>query len=424
MAYEDIAVVYPTGYDSASTIMGIAENRQTFTLNGGISVSGTSLTVDGTAGGDDYDLTDLDLPCLLVFAGGEIWFIDDGDVTSATELSINFSQRAKLGTSVQIHADDEKVHAYFSGKQHEMLRDILINMEKFPIVQGEQPSTPTIVGEAYIDSNYDIYVSFDGIAFTKLVSGHHDNLDDVPTGAATTVHGDQYMHGENTTFTDWHDGLSGVHIEDGDDHTHLVDGTSGEAFERIANGTVALPTGEKIGQIYLLSGELYFIYDSGLAFEEFFGIPSGSILPFPPASGCPAGWSAYSALNNSAYARVKTGGLAGTGGSNTHTHTVSEIEAHVHTILEDTCTSSSDGDHSHYFWVGDTSGTIRVITQSTSLASSQTAAYTTTSHSHTGGTQAASSTSGLTSGVMSASFVTDSGSTEPEYKTMKWCKKD
>ena len=424
MPLTDIQVVYPTEYDSAATIMGIAENRQTFTLNGGLSVSSTSLVVDGTAGGDDYDLTDLDLPCLLVFAGGEIWYIEDGDVLSATTLTINFSQRAQMGTSPQIHADDEKVHSYFSGIQHEMLRDILINMEKFPVVQGEQPSTPTVVGEAYIDSNYDIYVSFDGASFTKLVSGHHDNLSDIPTGASTTVHGDQYMHGENTTFTDWHDTQAGVQIDSGDDHAHLVDGTDGEAVERIAYGS-ALPTGEKIGQIFLKDGELFFIYDSGLAFEEFFGIPSGSILPFPPASGCPSGWSAYSALNSDAYARVKTGGIATTGGANTHTHTVSEIEAHTHTILEDTCTSSTDGDHSHYFRVADSGagGGIQSVLSPWGFASGTTLSPS-VSHSHTGGTQAAETTNGVTADAMEASFVTDSDSTEPAYKTMKWCKKD
>jgi len=419
MPIEDIQVIYPKGYDSAATILGRPENRMTYTLNGGMSVSSTTLTVKATAGGDLYDLTDLELPCLLVFDGGEIWYIEDGDVDSATQLTISFSQRAQLGTSAQIHSDGEKVHAYFSGKQHEMLINILINMEKFPIVHGAQGSA-SVVGEAYITEDYDIYVSFDGASFTKLVSGKHTNLDDVP--ASGTPHGDQYLHAGGTVFSDWHDTQSGDHITGGDDHTHLVDASP---VKRIAYGS-SLPTGEKIGQIFLKNGDLYFIYDSSLEFDEFFGIPSGSILPFPPASGCPSGWSEYSALNASAYAVAGIGGTGGTGGSNTHTHTVSEIGAHTHTILEDTCTSTSAGAHNHTVYMTNGDGALRSVIQQYTFAYNahlETSPMTAT-HTHTSGTQESATTDGLVSGSMVSDFVTDSESTEPAYKTMHWCQKD
>lgn len=418
MPLTDIQVDFPSSYDSAASIMGKAANRQVFTLNGGVTVSGTTLVVDGTAGGNLYDLDDIELPCLLLFEGGEIWYIEDGDVASATTLSVNFSQRAQLGTDYQIHTDGSEVYTYFSGKQHEALVDILRALEKYNIVQGLQPSTPTLVGEAYVDTNHDIYVSFNGSSFTKLTSTDHTNLDDLPStdDAAGKVHGEQYLNSD-TGLSTWHSAFDGVHITGGDDHTHLVDAS---AVQRIAHGA-ALPTAEKVGQIFLKDDQLYFVYDSGLEFEEFFGIPSGSILPFPPASGCPSGWSEYTALNSNAYLLATTGGTGTTSGSNTHTHTISEIEAHTHTILEDTATSTTGGGHTHSvaYQGGGTFKTclFKATTMQTTTGGSGT-------HSHSTGTQEAETTDGLTSGSMSASFVSDSGSGEPPYATMKWCKKD
>lgn len=412
MPFEDIQVDYPTAYDDASTILGRPENRQVYILDGGLSVSSTTLTVDS---GGLYDLEDLELPCLLLFEGGEIWYIEDGDVISPTVLTILFSQRAQLGTSPQIHNDNEEVYAYFSGVQHEMLITILRNMEKFPVVQGLQGSA-TLVGEAYVDGNYDLYVSFNGSTFTKLTSTKHTNLDDIPTGS-TKVHGSQYLNSTDGLST-WHSAIAGDHITGGDDHTHLVDASP---IKRIAHGDT-LPTAEKIGQMYLKDDQLYMVYDSGLEFDEFFGIPAGSILPFPPASGCPSGWTEHGALNSDAYAKAVTGGTGTASGSNTHTHTISEIPQHLHSILEDTCTSDSSGAHNHAVYLQD-SGTIRKAF-ALSVVAPVSAAELSGSHIHTGGTQAASTTSGLTSGSMVASFVSDSESSEPPYRTMKWCKKD
>ena len=418
MPITDIQIEYPTGYDSADTILGLPDNRMIFILNGGLSVSSTTLVVDAAG---LYDLEDIDLPCLMLFEGGEIWYIEDGDVASPTTLSINFSQRAQMGTPVQIHTDDEEVYIYFSGKQHETLIDILINLEKFPIVQGLQGGTPTLVGEAYIDSNYDIYVSFNGTTFTKLSGADHSNLDDVPSGATTTVHGDQYMHGENTTFTDWHATQTGsrvgYHITGGDDHTHLVDASH---VQRVAHGSV-LPTAEKVGQIYLKDGQLYFVYNLVDGFAEFFGIPAGSILPYDPVDGCPTGWTAYSALNSDSYAIMETGGTGTASGSNTHTHTVSEIEEHHHTIAFDTCTSTSGGSHGHSVARTDGGAVTTCISAYRYTTNSSGPSGT---HSHGGGTQDASTTSGLTSGSMVDSFVVDLESSEPPYATMLWCKKD
>ena len=418
MPITDIKVVHPEAYDDAGTILGRPANRQTFTLDGGISVSGVTMLVKGVAGGDLYDLDDLELPCLLVFEGGEIWYIEDGDVLSATTLTVKFSQRAKLGTTPQIHTDGEEVYAYFSGKQHEMLINILRNLEKYPMVQGLQSGAPTLVGEAYIDSSYNVYASFNGSTFTLLSSARHGNLDDIPTGEAEKVHGSQYLNSVDG-ITTWHDTQTGNHITGGDDHTHLVDAS---AVKRVASGS-SLPVGKKIGQIFLKNDKLYFIYDSSLNFAEFYGVPVGAILPFPPASGCPAGWSEYSVLNADAYVKIKTGGTGTTSGLNTHSHVVSQIKEHVHVILQDTCTSDSAGAHSHDYYISQTIGTIGGCLTSTYTATSV-VEFSGGAHSHASGTQEASSTSGLTSGTTKASFSTSSNSSEPPYVQMKWCKKD
>jgi len=415
MPLTDIQVVYPEEYDSAATIMGKAKNRQVYTLDGGITVSGTSLTIDS---GGDYDLDDLELPCLLLFEGGEIWYIEDGDVDTPTTLSIDFSQRAKLGTDYQIHNDEEEVYTYFSGKQHKLLLEILMNLEKFPLVQGLQSGTPTLVGEAYIDSNYHMYVYFSGSSFVKLTSTDHTNLDDIPSSddAGGKVHGEQYLNSD-TGLSTWHGNFDGSHITGGDDHTHLVDASG---IKRIAHGS-SLPSAEKVGQIFLKDNQLYFVYNNGLEFEEFFGIPSGSILPFPPSTGCPPGWSSYSSLNSDAYVLVKEGGAGLTAGSNSHVHTVSEIERHYHVVLEDTATSTAGGSHGHSVaYQG--GGALKSCFYKWSGASTSNSGS--ASHIHTSGTQEATATDGLISGSMSTSFDTHSASSEPPYATMIWCQKD
>jgi len=417
MPLSDIAVAFPETYDDASSIMGKAANRQVFTLASGLSVSGTTLIVDAVAGGDLYDLDDIELPCLMLFEGGEIWYVDVGDVTSATTLSVSFSQRAQLGTTLQIHNTDEEVYTYFSGKQHEVLINILRNLEQYPFVNGLQTGAPTIVGEAYVDTEHDIYVSFNGTTFTKLSSVNHTNLDDIPSSddAAGKVHGEQYLNNVTGIGT-WHTAIGGSHITGGDDHTHLVDASP---IKRIAHGS-SNPTVEKVGQIYMNEDQLYFCYSDSLIFEEFFGIPSGSILTFPPASGCPSGWTAHAALNADSYAQVVTGGSGTASGSNTHTHTISEIEEHIHVVAANTKASSVSGGHTHSLA---TQGGGSVIWTLFSASQTTTESIGTGTHTHTG-TQAAGTTSGLTSGSMETDFVSDSTSSEPPYATMIWCEKD
>lgn len=406
MSIEDIKEIYHDGYDDNTTAMGKPGNREVFTLNGGIDVSSTLLTLN-------EDVSGIELPTLLLFAGGEIWYIEEGDITSNTTISIQYSQRAQLGTSAQIHNDGEEVYTYFSGKQYEVLRNILINLEKFPVVKDQQRSA-AVVGEAYVDtSTNDLYVSFDGVNYILLVSGDHSNLDDVPSGASDKVHGDQYLNADN--LATWHSAIAGSHITGGDDHTHLVDASP---ITRVVSGS-SLPNAEKKGQVYLLDGDLFFSFD-GSSWDEFFGIPQGSIVAFPPSGGCPTGWSEYTDLNN-AYTKAVQGGTGTKSGSNTHTHSIQEIPEHSHVIPQDTATTSINGSHSHsYSLTG--SGTLKGVLVHTNYASTAT---TSSSGDHThSSTVEATSTDGLVSGSLVSSITSDSASSEPPFVTATWCKKD
>lgn len=412
MPISDIQEIYPDGNDDKTTIMGKPANREVFTLKSGIDVSASSIIVDG-------DATGIDTPTLLLFGGGEIWYLEVGDIGSydlgnnQTTIGINYSQRGQLGTEAQIHNTGEEVFTYFSGKQHSVLRSILINLEKFPFVKDQQ-RTPALVGEGYVDtSTNDLYVSFDGASYIKLVSGSHENLSDVPSGASDKTHGDQYLNPDN--LSSWHGAIAGSHITGGDDHTHLVDASP---IKRVISGS-SLPNVESVGQIFLLDGDLYISFD-GSNWDEFFGIPQGSILPFPPSGGCPTGWTEHITLND-AYAKAVSGGTGTKSGSNTHTHSIQKIPEHTHVILEDTTTSSNDGSHSHsYSLTG--SGTLKGVLVHTNFASSGSTSSD-NDHVHSA-TLEASSTDGLVSGNLVSTITSESVSSEPPFITVTWCEKD
>lgn len=414
MPLTDIQKIYPDGYDDNSTVMGKPANREVFTLKSGIDVSSTTITVNGNA-------TGIDTPCLLLFAGGEIWYVENGDIGSydsgndQTNISVTYEQRAQLGTKSQIHTTDEEVFTYFSGKQNTVIRNILISLEKFPFVKDQQRSA-AVVGEAYVtESGMDIYVSFDGANYVLLSSANHTNLSEFSGGGdtgATKVHGDQYLNDDN--LSSWHSAIAGSHIAGGDDHTHLVDASP---VRRIVSGS-SLPSVEKMGQVYLLDGTLYISFD-GSSWSEFFGIPQGSISAFPPAGGCPAGWSEYTALNES-YAKTEQGGTGTKSGSNTHSHQITNIPEHYHTILSDTASTSNPGDHNHGITSSGSGPTVGLLMRGDIGSTTNTSDNT---HSHSGSIEA-SSTSGLISGSLVSSITSGSESSEPLHITAVWCKKD
>lgn len=408
MPLSDIKKVYPDGYDDKTTAMGKPKNREVFTLASGIDVSSTSITLN-------EDVSGIELPTLLLFGGGEIWYLEVGDIATpgpTYEISINYSQKAQLGTQTQIHTLGEEVFTYFSGVQHTVIRNILISKEKFPLVKDQQRAA-ALVGEAYVEeSTKDIYASFDGANYIQLSSGKHTNLDDI--GTATKVHGDQYLN--VNILSSWHSAIAGSHITDGDDHTHLVDASP---VRRVVAGSF-LPTATKVGQVYLLDGDLYISFD-GSTWDEFFGTPQASITVFPPSAGCPAGWSEYTALNN-AYAKVVTGGTGTKSGANIHTHSIQEIPEHTHTVLSESITTSQVGGHAHTYPSQGGGGIKNVIATATS-ATNTAGAGGSGDHSHTA-TAPEAVTDGLLSGNLVASITSDSESSEPPYATVTWCKKD
>ena len=130
-----------------------------------------------------------------------------------------------------------------------------------------------------------------------------------------------------------------------------------------------------------------------------YNIPSGAISIFDAA--CPAGWTRVSAFDGKFIRGAASYG--GTGGADTHTHTIASLAAHTHAIAS----------HTHGFGTTGLNSTTDSLYTGSGINLVQ-------AHPHTG-----SGAGGANTGTLGAASPTAAaGSSLPVYITVIFCKKD
>lgn len=405
---------YPSSYDDDDSLLGNLENRQVFYLENPMSVDDLIIDTSG-------DISNVNLPCYVLFEGGEIVYCES---VSGTDKFIidSLSERGVLGTNIQPHGVNERVYVSVLSVNHNLMRAAAILAQKYHGLVGLDAAkgTPVGAGARYVATDTDkIYICFDGLTWTQVNYRSHGDLggllDDDHDGTANAYHND-------SRASTWHGLLSGVHIAYGDDHNHYDTG-QGSAVMRVAGGLDAnKPTGpSQDGHIYFstdLDGGTFFIGNGGI-WEKIGGVPSGAIAWFD--SDCPSGWTRYSAADN----RYPKGGAVtaagNTGGTWSHTHTYSEIREHYHVVDEVTgVTSSSDAHDGSHTITTKPSGSGSSGSWYSGACSSSTHSTTTAGdHSHTCNVAGHNTDNAGAGGAE-----TDSETLKPESLRIMFCQKD
>lgn len=407
---------YPTTYEDDLSLLGEIQNRETFTLYETINLSTLFIKIN-------EDLSGLNLPAYLVFAGGEIIFVDVGEVNTSTtpdqlELT-SIDQRGVQGSESQTHSTNEKIYNTFIEIHQEQLRDAIIAAQEFGFLMGtyaNRPVTGQLAGEAYYatDTNkvYFCFTAGDDTWTQIKPWGNHSELTGLTSG---DDHGDFHTDARAVT---WHSGLGKSHQVSGNDHDHITT-NEGNAIKVIEGGASLPSSPSYIGQIYFdvtadnNIGVLYISYD-GATWSTLSGVPSGGIAIF--SSACPSGWSAYSASGDLAGKYAMADASVITGGANTHSHGYSQHKTHTHSIGATGGNVGSAGAHTHTFSTGG-GATGGNLSGGNSNSTSGTGSG--GSHSHGWDLSGGSSTS-----TGSSSGTTTTENNEPEYREMIFCKKD
>lgn len=139
-------------------------------------------------------------------------------------------------------------------------------------------------------------------------------------------------------------------------------------------------------------------------------LPSGVIGLFDDT--CPAGWTRFAALDGLFPRGASSYG--GTGGADTHTHTIATVPAHTHAA--GTLAGASDGAHTHNFTMATGWGNSARLLNKATGTSANLNTSTSSNYAHT--------FSGSVANGGTVGAVTDSESSLPPYLEMIICQKD
>jgi len=398
---------YPVSYEDADSLVGDIQDREIYTLSD--SVNTTSLNIKF-----NESLAGLNLPAYLVFAGGEIIWVEEGEVTG-TEIDLtSLEQRGVAGSEAQVHSTNEEVYNTFLEKHHEQYKNAIIAAQENGFLMGLESAKPGTcsAGEAYYETDTKkVYFCFSTDAWTQIVPwGDHSQLSNLDADDHTNLHTD----GRADT---WHGLESGVHMVNDDDHDH-TSASEGNAIQVIKGGSSLPGSPSYAGQIYFDrtgdsgAGILYISYD-GIVWASLSGVPSGGIAMF--AGACPSGWSRYTDLDGK-YAMADDGVVVG--GANTHAHDYDEQLEHYHVVAGSSPAIASGGNHKHT--IPSTNESAGPYSQHVA-ASGSSGLTTSFSGAHTHDWDIATIDTNST-GDVDGTITTEDG--QPSYKETVFCQKD
>lgn len=340
---------YPASYEDDSTLLAPLVDRAVGTLKSAVSVADLQCTLNEDFQGFQGD------PCLIVFEGGEIWFVEDGDISFASEETTitlsSFSLRGWHNSPVQPHTVGEKVYFAISHTHVNMLRKSIEVMQKNGFYVGTEAQknayeSSALAAEGWLATDTQkIYYCFTAGTFTWVNKNSHQQLDgrgddDHDTGANA--------YDNDSRANTWHGGLGTAHILSGDDHDHYTT-NEGAAVVRVDGGVDASKGSPAFtGHIYFstdVDGGTLFMSSDGVGWDKISGAPAGAIAMFPGA--CPSNWTRYTNLDGT-YFSLDSVSPGGTGGALTHNHDLVEHIEHYHTVdAVDATNVSNPGTHSH-----------------------------------------------------------------------------
>lgn len=429
---EPTGSLLPGAYDDASSLLGELLDHRSFKLNGGIAATDTDVETQGSLG-------DIDLPVYLVFddqssmEDNEIIYCEYINTGGAGFMNVD---RGVRNTVAQAHSDDAKMYVAYTGMHATLLLKAILAAQKYQALAGPTTGIPgsPVAGEVYIDTDADkVFMAVDNTASPEFRQygivdhGEYEDLDadDHDTGAGE-------YHNDARALS-WHNGLSGGHVQGGDSHDH----SQGDGAGRILAGPLTgRPAGTTEREIYYDTDndELY-ITDAGTSWVKITGAPITAIAMYRDLSNhsnlCPSGWTRVTGFDDRFPLGCEVGEDPGdyvpqTEGSDTHTHTYSDVPTHLHSVTGFGATPNTTGDHEHSVKVGNGGGGAGLQEDSVPCCGSF-GLGNSGSHTHTvtmpsDSTDATKRTSDDASG--GASGTTTADDAKPPYYTVVFCEKD
>lgn len=259
--------------------------------------------------------------------------------------------RAQEGTTQQTLSSGTKAVCELTHVTLEDIYDELLVAEKImgnAYTTTERNNITPDIGELALDTTEGkVYIGVSGSPntweeFNPDTHSSYANL------LSSTGHLQYYTLSRGDT---WHTNLSDEHLNTVD-HDHLT--------VPIANirSLSSQPSDTLEGGIYLNSSNstLYFYDLDTASWKQYDTVPQHMLI-FREDGSCPDGWSEKTGWSGKylkgADAGVWTGG---SGGSLTHTHVLTEIPEHAHTVPSRNISISSTGSHSHTIQGGRDSG--------------------------------------------------------------------
>ena len=266
--------------------------------------------------------------------------------------------------------------------------------------------TPS-VNEVTIDIGLNkVYVGVAGSPNTweEFAPESHADLDDLAT---STLHTQYYTDARAEV---WHAALDGTHLATVDHDHLLVPAANIRDLDTEPADTV---TG---GVYYNTVSDTMYYYD-GVGWKQYNTVPPHAII-FRDDGSCPDGWTEKIAWSGDFLKGGSTGEwTSGSGGSETHTHTLSTISAHAHTIPDRSVSVSTVASHYHSIGAkgaGTGDGPTRQTYNTTGLSLSTVA-----SHTHTISVGEHDTNNGGTLGAESQSTTS-----RPKYVELTICEKN
>lgn len=397
---------YPSTYDTIASTLPSLANLIVLQVTNLQNVSGNWVfTVTG-------DITSLSLDTPLTYtypsANGVVEIVKVTAKGSGTVTAL----RQQEGTSLLGFDTGAILVQEMTASTYASIRSLLLRSQKYSGLVGSSLPATCSPGEFYFrttDSTF--HVCFVTNTWERVDNADHAALLGLSSDTAHSIYQTE------AAFGTWHASLTGTHITSATTHNH-----STAAIRKIRSGLVsALGTPAKTGDLfYATDTKTLYFSNNGSTWTIYSTLPKNSIFMF--ASSCPSGWTRVSGYDGKFLKGAGSGVWSGliTGGTASHSHTMSGLVTHTHDINTQSLTVANTGSHSHNVSIYSSSGSNTIpFSPGTAAGYGSQTSGSSGSHSHSVTIPAIN-----TDSVGTAAPVTNSTTNMPAYYKIVFCKKD